>query len=70
MRRVAVVTCLYTYEGLTDEELQQYLSLLSSPSGKVFVDAVWAGLSQAFRMAGENAGRRILEALKPKQTGN
>jgi hypothetical protein len=64
MRRDTIVMCQSTYENLSDEELQQYIAHLSSPSGRKFMQAVWAGMRGAFMRAGEDAGERIFESVQ------
>ena len=64
MRKDTIALCLFTYRNLSDEELQQYIAHLRSPSGRKFMQAVWIGMRGAFMRAAMDAGERLFESAR------
>ncbi len=64
MRKDTIALCLFTYRNLSDEEIQQYIAHLRSPSGRKFMQAVWIGMRGAFMRAAMDAGERIYESVR------
>ena len=60
LEQVVMMMYLFTYQGLSDAELDQYLEFTESAVGRRYNRALYEGLSRAFL----NAGRSLRQSLK------
>ena len=63
LRNQTLVSMLYTYQSLTDQELNRYIAFASSPSGTNYHTVVSAGMQKALLQGGYKLGESIAEIL-------
>jgi hypothetical protein len=56
---------LFTYRTLSDQELKDYLTFLSTPSARAFHRAISRGFEKAFEGASTKASQDLAGAFKP-----
>ena len=54
-----LVSMLYTYQGLSEQELNSYIDFVSSPLGSSFYTAMYSGMDEAFGKVGEKYGKAL-----------
>ena len=59
LAQIIMVSMLYTYQNLTEQELKAYIDFVSGPLGSKFYDAVYAGLDEAFIRVGKEYGKAL-----------
>jgi hypothetical protein len=57
---------LRTYQPLTDDELQDYLTFLNTSPGRKFVRATWDALQKTLEQGGAETGDRFAEILRKR----
>lgn len=67
LRELNIVGFLYTYQPLSDKELERYLEFLKSDTGVKYQEAVTAGLKQALFDAAAETARTLPETLEGEQ---
>lgn len=67
-KQEALISGLYTYQSLTDDELKQYIDFYNSDAGKKYANVITRGLLDVFEHAskdmGKNLGKLIQEEAK------
>lgn len=64
-RNIVSISFLYTYQSLSDEELQQYITFWNSPAGKWYNKITNDAFALALSRAGQNANRQCLALSGP-----
>lgn len=64
VRSQVLLSFLYTYRSLTDDEIQQYLDFAASPAGARFISVTEEALKKAFLAGSVRWGKSIGEAIK------
>lgn len=59
-----LISGLYGYQGLTVEELKEYVNFYKSEAGQKYADVVTRGLSDALNKTFKDMGRRFGEVIK------
>ncbi|MEJ2690016.1 MAG: DUF2059 domain-containing protein, partial [Deltaproteobacteria bacterium] len=67
VRSQVLLTHLYTYRNLTDDEIQQYIEFASSPAGSKYHSVTGEALKKAFYAGSIRWGKSIGEAMKQMQ---
>jgi len=65
VKNQTLLTLLFAYRTVGDDELRDYLAFWESLPGRWFVTAVHTGIVQAMRQAAETAARRMKSAAQP-----
>lgn len=65
MRQQSILTALYAYRTITDEEMEQYMRYMAGDNYRhysmVTLDAIEIGLSCAFNSMGKSIAQKIKE---------
>lgn len=64
---VVLMSFLYTYQSLTDEELEQYISFAESAPGQVYHATTFEALNHAFINHGKKLGELFSDSLQVAQ---
>jgi hypothetical protein len=56
-----MVSMLYTYQDLSEQELKDYIAFVSSPVGNSFYAAMFGGIDKAFVKVGQHYGKALGE---------
>ncbi len=67
--QVVVMMYLFTYQGLSDAELDQYLEFAESGVGRRYNRVLYEGLSRAFSNAGRSLRQSLKSACRVRQKG-
>ena len=59
-----LVSMLFTYQGLSEQELNSYIEFVSSPLGSSFYTAMYSGMDEAFGKVGKQYGKALGEYFK------
>ncbi|HEY5604284.1 MAG TPA: DUF2059 domain-containing protein [Gammaproteobacteria bacterium] len=61
MSQYILVSMLYTYQDLSEQELSRYIEFVSSPLGASFYAALFSGVDEAFIKVGKKYGKALGE---------
>jgi len=67
--QVVTMMYLFTYQGLSDAELDQYVEFTESPVGRKYNQVLYEGLSDAFTNAGKSLRQSLKSACRSRQKG-
>ena len=67
--QVVTMMYLFTYQGLSDAELDQYIEFTESPVGRKYNQVLYEGLSGAFANAGKSLRQSLKSACRSRQKG-
>lgn len=59
-----LISMLYTYKDLSEQELNRYIEFASSPAGSKFYTAMFGGIDKAFTEVGRRYGKALGEYFK------
>jgi hypothetical protein len=68
VREQVLISLLYTYKSLTDNEIQQYIEFATSPIGSKYHSVATAALNKAFLGGSIRWGKKIGDAIKQEKT--
>ena len=69
LEQVVTMMYLFTYQGLSDAELDQYIEFTASPVGRKYNQVLYEGLSDAFSNAGKSLRQSLKSACRSRQKG-
>jgi len=69
LEQVVTMMYLFTYQGLSDAELDQYLKFTESAAGRKYNRVLYEGLSYAFANAGKSLRQSLKSACRARQKG-
>ncbi len=69
LEQVVTMMYLFTYQGLSDTELDQYIEFTESPIGRKYNQVLYEGLSHAFSNAGKSLRQSLKSACRARQKG-
>ena len=69
LEQVVTMMYLFTYQGLSDAELDQYIEFTESPVGRKYNQVLYEGLSDAFTHAGKSLRQSLKSACRSRQKG-
>jgi len=69
LEQVVTMMYLFTYQGLSDAELDQYIEFTESVSGRKYNQVLYDGLSHAFSNAGQSLRQSLKSACRVRQKG-
>lgn len=69
LEQVVTMMYLFTYQGLSDAELDQYIEFTESPIGRKYNQVLYEGLSHAFSNAGKSLHQSLKSACRARQKG-
>lgn len=69
LQQVVTMMYLFTYQGLDDAELDQYLEFTESAVGRKFNRVLYEGLSNAFVSSGKSLRQSLKSACRARQKG-
>jgi hypothetical protein len=67
--QVVTMMYLFTYQGLSDAELDQYVEFTESSVGRKYNQVLYEGLSDAFTNAGKSLRQSLKSACRSRQKG-
>ena len=67
--QVVTMMYLFTYQGLSDAELDQYVEFTESPVGRKYNQVLYEGLGDAFANAGKSLRQSLKSACRSRQKG-
>jgi len=67
--QVVTMMYLFTYQGLSDAELDQYIEFTESSVGRKYNQVLYEGLSDAFTNAGKSLRQSLKSACRSRQKG-
>lgn len=67
-RQETMIFSLYGYQGLTGEELEQYINFYKTPAGTNYMKVVSAALTHALSKASSIAGDKLGQFVKEQKT--
>lgn len=59
-----LITGLYTYQGLTIDELKEYVNFYKSEAGQKYADVITRGLLNALNKSSQDMGERLGKVIK------
>lgn len=63
-----LITGLYTYQGLTIDELKEYVNFYKSEAGQKYADVITRGLLNALNKSSQDMGERLGKVIKEENT--
>ncbi|MCF6323892.1 MAG: hypothetical protein L3J89_06155 [Gammaproteobacteria bacterium] len=69
LEQVVTMMYLFTYQALSDAELDQYIEFTESPVGRKYNQVLYEGLSHAFFKAGKSLRQSLKSACQTRQKG-
>ncbi|VAW90345.1 hypothetical protein MNBD_GAMMA17-444 [hydrothermal vent metagenome] len=69
LEQVVTMMYLFTYQGLSDAELDQYIEFTESPVGRKYNQVLYEGLNHAFFNAGQSLRQSLKSACRARQKG-
>jgi len=69
LEQVVTMMYLFTYQGLSNAELDQYIEFTESPVGRKYNQVLYEGLSYAFANAGKSLRQSLKSACRARQKG-